>query len=113
MPIVAFSPLRTVSLAGVILLAGIAAAPAQEKVGVNAAVNPQPTGTPPGGSTRQLVIGQEVVFNEHISTAAAGQTQLVFLDPSAMSVGPNSDLTHDQFAYAPNTGTGRTGISAR
>src|SRR5260221_5047504 len=85
---------------------------AQQRVGVNSAVNPDATGTPPGGTPRRLVIGQEVVFNERISTGQNGQTPLLFLDESAMSVGPNSDLTIDQLVYDPNAGTGKLAISA-
>src|SRR5260221_7564628 len=83
----------------------------QQRVGVSSAVNPDATGTPPGGTTRRLVIGQAVVFNERISTGQDGQTQLLFLDESAMSIGPSSDLTIDQFVYDPNAGTGKLAIS--
>jgi hypothetical protein len=94
------------------IAAGAAPSAAQERVGVNGAVKPEATGTPPGGITRRLVLGQSVVFNEHIATAAAGQTQILFLDESAMTIGPGSDLTIDQFVYDPNTGTGRLAMSA-
>src|SRR5258708_7116189 len=36
---------------------------AQERVGVNSAVNPDATGTPPGSPARRLVIGQPVVYS--------------------------------------------------
>src|ERR1051325_5383494 len=92
-----------------LLLAGGIAA--QERVGVSSAVNQQATGTPPGAAARPLVIGQEVVFNERITTAAVGQTQLLFLDESSMSIGPNSDLTIDQFVYDPRTGSGKLAMT--
>src|SRR5579862_5122436 len=91
---------------------GQTAAWSQERVGVNGAVNQDANGTPPGGQTRRLVIGQPVVFNERIATTAAGQTQLLFLDESAMSIGPDSDLTIDQFVYDPKRGTGKLAMSA-
>jgi hypothetical protein len=53
-----------------------------------------------------------VVFNERIATQAEGQTQLLFLDESSMTVGPNSDLTIDQFVYDPKTGGGKLAMSA-
>jgi hypothetical protein len=84
---------------------------AQERVGVNSAVNPDATGAPPGQGARRLVIGQEVVFNERIATQAQGQTQLLFLDESSMSIGPNSDLTIDQFVYDPRSGTGKLAMT--
>src|SRR6185312_3585620 len=50
--------------------------------------------------------------NEHITTGPAGQTQLLFLDESSMTVGPNSDLTIDQFVYDPKSGGGKLAMSA-
>ena len=91
---------------------GAFAAGAQEKVGVNAAVNTDANGTPPSGAVRRLVVGQEVVHNERIVTDAKGQTQILFLDGSSVSVGPNADLVIDEFIYDPKTGTGRMTITA-
>jgi hypothetical protein len=95
----------------VALLLGGGSALAQERVGVSSAVNEQATGTPPGRSARPLVIGQEVVFNERIAMTDVGQTQLLFLDQSSMSIGPNSDLTIDQFVYDPRTGTAKLAMT--
>jgi hypothetical protein len=87
-------------------------AAAQERVGVNAAVNTDANGLPPGGAIRKLVIGQEVVHNERITTDAKGQTQILFVDGSSISVGPNADLVIDEFVYDPATGTGKMTITA-
>jgi hypothetical protein len=87
-------------------------AAAQEKVGVNSAVNTNAAGTPPGGVTRRLVVGEKVVFHERIATDAGGQTQILFLDQSSMTIGPNSDLMIDEFVYDPNAGTGKLAMSA-
>ena len=51
-------------------------------------------------------------FNERIATGALGQTQILFLDESAMTIGPNSDLVIDEFVYDPKTGTGQLAMSA-
>ncbi|HTQ34484.1 MAG TPA: FecR domain-containing protein [Stellaceae bacterium] len=100
----------------VLLLAGWAAAgtalAAAQDVGINSAVNTNATGTPPGGATQRLVIGQKVVYNEHIVTDAGGQAQILFLDESSMMIGPNSDLTIDEFVYDPRTGSGKLAMSA-
>ncbi len=85
----------------------VAPAAAQQQIGVNSAVNPNATGIPPGAAPRRLVLGQDVVFNERITTTAEGQTQILFVDQSAMTVGPNSDMVIDQFVYDPNTGAGK------
>ncbi|MGA8402914.1 MAG: FecR family protein [Stellaceae bacterium] len=84
-----------------------AQADAPQKIGVNAAVNTDANGTPPGGGTKKLVIGEGVVHNERITTDANGQTQILFIDGSSVSVGPRSDLTIDEFVFDPKTGTGK------
>ena len=66
--------------AAALLLGTASLAVAQDKVGVKSAVNPQAVGTPPGGASRPLVIGQEVIFNERIATQEAGQTGNCALD---------------------------------
>jgi hypothetical protein len=101
-----------VASAAFLLLLGASLGFAQDKVGVKSAVNPQAVWTPPGGASRPLVIGQEVVFNERIATQEAGQTQLLFVDESALSIGPNSDMTIDQFVYDPKSGSGKLAMSA-
>lgn len=107
-----FSFALAAASAAVLLLGTASPGIAQDKVGVKSAVNPQAVGTPPGGSSRPLVIGQEVVFNERIATQEAGQTQLLFVDESALSIGPNSDMTIDQFVYDPKSGNGKLAMSA-
>ena len=111
MPRLLLFPITAVA-AAVLLLGSQVQGYAQEKVGISSAVNQDANGTPPGQTTRKLVIGQEVVFNERIVTAAAGQTQLLFLDESAMTIGPGSDLTIDQFVYDPKSGGGKLAMSA-
>ena len=112
MPGLASLPLLIALVTGLFLLAGTNAPLAQQRVGVSGAVNPDATGTPPGATPRRLVIGQDVVFNERFTTGPLGQTQLLFLDESAMTIGPNSDLTIDQFVYDPKSGTGKLAMSA-
>jgi hypothetical protein len=101
--------LRIVALAALLIGAGLAspAALGQQRVGVNAAVNPAATGIPPNAAARQLLLGQEVVHRERITTGVVGQTQILFVDQSAMTVGPNSDLVIDEFVFDPAAGTGK------
>jgi hypothetical protein len=113
MPPIASRLLRAVSLAALLFGTGLAGAPAvaQQRVGVSSAVNPDVTGIPPGAAPRRLVLGQEVVFNEHITTGPDGQTQILFIDQSTMTVGPRSDMVIDEFVYDPNAGTGKLATS--
>ena len=54
---------------------------------------------------RRLVLGQDVVFNERITTEASGQnSQVLFVDELTLSVGPNANMVIDQFVYDPNAG---------
>lgn len=83
------------------------------RVGVAGAVNPATTGIEPGGGGGQILqIGNDISFHERIVTDTGGQTQILFLDHSAMTVGPNADLTIDEFVYNPETGTGKLAMSA-
>lgn len=78
----------------------------QNEVGTTAAVNQAATGTPPGEALRTLYVGTDVVFEERISTSTTGLTQILFLDGSSITVGPNAELILDKFIYDPGAGTG-------
>ena len=107
-------PLYCLAPALLLLAVALDARPASadvERVGVNAAVNTNANGTPPGGTMRTLVLGEDIVHNERITTDANGQTQIMFLDGSSVSIGPNSDMTIDEFVYDPKTGTGKMSLT--
>jgi hypothetical protein len=70
-----------------------------EPVGAAAAVRPSSTGTPPGGGTRTLDIGTSILADERIRTSASGSLQVMFLDKTTLTIGPNSDLVIDTFVY--------------
>lgn len=76
------------------------------KVGVAAAVNPMAFGTPPGAGRRMISIGKNVVYNERIDTSEGGLVQILLVDGSTFTVGPNSDLVIDKFVYNPDTSSG-------
>ena len=105
-------PLYATALAPLLLgTALVSPAAAQQRIGVSGAVNPDATGIPPGATPRRLVLGQEIVFNERITTGSEGQTQVLFIDQSTMTVGPNSDMVIDEFVYDPAAGTGKLAAS--
>jgi hypothetical protein len=58
MPPVARRPFRAFMLAALLFGMGLAGLPsvAQQRVGVNSAVNPDATGIPPGAAARRLVL---------------------------------------------------------
>jgi trimeric autotransporter adhesin len=94
--------------------AGLSATPghAQDRVGVAAAVNETTRGVLPDGQARTLVIANDMFFRETVATDARGQTQILFLDQSALTVGPNSEMVIDEFVYDPAQGAGRLAVSA-
>ena len=96
-----------------VLVLGLAAVQAQEvQVGVTAAVNPAITGKPPISDKRALLVGTNVFHDELIITEATGQAQMLFLDESALTIGPNSEVVLDEYVYDPEQKTGRLVLNA-
>ncbi len=98
----------TASLGAAVFICPLAlgSALAAEKVGVAAAVKPEATSQPPGGETTTLKIGKAVVYNERIDTSGSGVVQVLLLDGSTFTVGPDSSLVIDKFVYNPSSGKG-------
>ncbi|MFO1188662.1 MAG: FecR family protein [Alphaproteobacteria bacterium] len=96
------------SLGALLAAAGAHAATEADlsRVGITGAVNPATTGTAPNADARLLTVGSDVVFREKITTTAEGQAQILFLDQSALLIGPSSEVTLDEFVYDPNSGKG-------
>ncbi|MFL2561784.1 MAG: FecR domain-containing protein [Arenicellales bacterium] len=82
----------------------------ETQVGVTATSNIGSMGKPPLSPVRNLDTGVEVYFQEVVSTDANGRAQLLFQDGTALTLGPNSDLVIDEFAYDPATGQGKMTI---
>lgn len=104
-------PIASASRARMALLAGAAVGallpgplPARAEVGVASAVNIDARGQPPGASPRVISLGSNIVFNEKITTDGAGLVQILLLDGTTFTVGPNSQLSIDEFVYDPSTG---------
>lgn len=87
-------------------------APEQGRIGVTSAVLPRAEGQAPDGNTRVLRIGVDVVANERVTTGAGGKVQLVFIDGSALTVGPNSEVVLDEFIYDPVEKDGKLSFAA-
>lgn len=107
---IAMGPFRHLPALGFALLLSTALtvpAIAQQKVGVTSAVNPAAY---QGGRT--LSIGSDILFKEQVKTDAGGQAQILFLDRSALTVGPNAELTIDQFVYDPAAREGKLAVAA-
>jgi len=97
------SDLVRVRIAALALLVGLPAMPAlAQEVGKASAVNPAAT-----ANLRTITIGSSITHKERIKTAAEGSVQILFVDKTSMTIGPNSDLTIDEYVYDPNAGSGK------
>jgi len=87
------------------------AAPAAEtpQAGVAAAVRGEVSRTPVArpGAAEVMAVGQDVFMQDRLKSAAESRAQLLLLDQSSFTVGPNSDLVIDEFVYDPATNSGK------
>jgi hypothetical protein len=77
-----------------------------QEIGTAAAVNPAAQARGFTGS-RTIIIGQSIAHRERIQTTSAGSVQLLFIDKTSMTIGPNSDLAIDEYVYDPATNSGK------
>ncbi|WP_375413496.1 FecR domain-containing protein [uncultured Bradyrhizobium sp.] len=76
-------------------------ASAEQVVGTASAVNPAAT-----VNLRTISIGSSIAHKERVRTTASGSVQVLFIDKTSMTVGPNSDVTIDEYVFDPKAGTG-------
>jgi hypothetical protein len=102
--------LNTVST--VVLAAFFAADDAEaqgtQRIGVASAV----TNKVETGSARQLAAGSSVFAREVVRTGEKSAAQLLFLDETSLSIGPQSEVTLDRFVFDPNRGAGSVVLNA-
>jgi hypothetical protein len=80
-------------------------------IGVAAAVRGKVSGAAPGAAGRVVETGKPVYQNDKITTGPDGKLQILLLDETSFTVGPNSEMTLDEFVYDPATSAGK--VSAR
>jgi hypothetical protein len=61
----------------------------------------------PGGRQFPLQSGTPIPLNAHITTGPDGRFQVLLLDETVFTLGPNSDMVLDEFVYDPNTSAGK------
>ena len=105
-------PLAVSVLAALAIFAAMPAHSQDIEIGVAAAINPDVTSTPPAQEKRLLLVGANVFHNERVVTGEKGQTQMLFVDQSALTIGPNSEVVLDEFVYDPDTETGTIVLNA-
>lgn len=92
-----------------ILIAGLSAALAagtavakEQRIGAAAAVVPATAGMSVSGFAVEIIDGSDVFHRQRVVTEAEGRAQLIFLDGSAVTVGPKSEVMLDEFVYDPD-----------
>ncbi|MCX5794905.1 MAG: FecR domain-containing protein [Elusimicrobia bacterium] len=82
------------------------------RIGAAAAVKGAVMAQAPGAAVgRVLSSGKPVFLNDHVTTDAAGRLQVLLLDETVFTIGPNSDMVLDEFVYDPATSSGK--VTAR
>lgn len=83
------------------------------QIGAAAAVkgHVQRTTAEPGAVGRVMESGLSIYLNDKISTDAEGRMQVMLLDETVFTIGPNASMVLDEFVYDPAKGAGK--ISAR
>ncbi|MFO1079939.1 MAG: FecR family protein [Reyranellaceae bacterium] len=88
-------------------LGGVAA---QTGIGLASAVDGRPIGQGAAGSERVLRVGVDLQVNDRLVTGPGDRAHLVFVDGSAVTLGPDSALAIDRYSYDPAAKTGETGL---
>lgn len=97
-----------------LLLSMLLALPAlaTEQAGVSAAVTGQVALSRPQVVTaRPVVSGEPILLQDTIRSGVRSGAQILLLDQTVFTIGPESELVVDEFVYDPNTNTGK--VSAK
>lgn len=62
-----------------------------------------------GGQARPAAVGVPVHMGSTLQTGAKGSLGVTFRDETVMSFGPNTELTVDEYLYAPDKRDGKLG----
>lgn len=82
------------------------------QVGVVAAVGGTVQIARVGAVGRIVQSGQPVFLGDEVSTGPEGRLQILLLDETTFTIGPNSAIVIDQFVYDPRTETGKVAARA-
>ena len=67
----------------------------------------------PAQPASEVAIEAEHVRDQHFATGPEGQTRLLLRDGTTLTLGPNSDVTIDEFDFDPATGASRLTMTQR
>ena len=107
------SPIRLISFFLVFCLTAGGVYAELTRIGAAGAVrgSVKATAPEPQAVGRVLESGKAIFLNDHVITDAQGKLQVMLLDETVFSLGPNSDMVLDEFVYDPNSGAGKVTAS--
>jgi hypothetical protein len=83
-------------------------ASALSKIGTAAAVRGAVKAVSAGSAVGHVIAsGKPLFLNDHVTTDAEGRLQVLLLDETIFTLGPNSDMVLDEFVYDPKTSAGK------
>lgn len=85
-----------------------AAALSGDRIGVVTAARPTIKSV---SGDRVVYVGNDVLFGERLSTDASGALHILFMDQSSITLGPNTELTIDQFVFHPEKQEGQIKVN--
>ena len=86
---------------------------AQDRIGVAAAVNQNTTDLTLEEERKLVEAGYKIIQNHTLQTDGAGKAQMLLIDGTAFTIGPNSSVTLDRFIYNPETAEGSLEVTSR
>lgn len=89
------------------LIAATASAQTAPRIGAAGAVSGKVTAAAGGAAARTLSSGSQVFHKDSVTTDSKGKLQVMLLDQTVFTVGPDSNIVLDEFIYDPFTGAGK------
>ncbi len=101
----------TILFSALLLITGVIGA--QERIGVAAAVDTTTTDLTLEQERKLVDEGYKIIQNHTIETDEKGKAQMLLIDGTAFTVGPNSSVTLDSFIYNPVTAEGSLSVTSK
>ena len=101
----------TILFSALLLITGVIGA--QERIGVAAAVDTTTTDLTLEQERKLVDEGYKIIQNHTIETDEKGKAQMLLIDGTAFTVGPNSSVTLDSFIYNPETAEGSLSVTSK
>ena len=101
----------TILFSALLFITGVIGA--QERIGVAAAVDTTTTDLTLEQERKLVDEGYKIIQNHTIETDENGKAQMLLVDGTAFTVGPNSSVTLDSFIYNPETAEGSLTVTSK